>query len=182
MARRSTGRTATIWKRTIKVYVPELEDVQAWTRRAQKAGKSLSEYILELAERGREERFPTREQERIQELEHRVESLQSRVQELSEELRWKTGYLRSLDAENRQLRASSRPRLRPGRSRIRPQVVRLLKERGSIQERDLFRQLGLPPDSQEAVEVTNQLELLERGGAVERTGNGWRLLLQEASP
>ena len=44
------GKTETIKDRTIYVYLPSLEMVEDWKRRAERAGVSISKFIVERVE------------------------------------------------------------------------------------------------------------------------------------
>ena len=50
MPRPSRGKTKTIKQRVIYVYLPSLEMVEDWKRRAERAGVSLSKFVIERVE------------------------------------------------------------------------------------------------------------------------------------
>ncbi|WP_456468062.1 hypothetical protein, partial [Archaeoglobus sp.] len=57
MAKPNRGKTKTIKERAIYVYLPSIEMVEDWKRRAEKAGVSISKFVVERVEDsiGREE-------------------------------------------------------------------------------------------------------------------------------
>jgi hypothetical protein len=46
MVKPDRGKTKTIKERTLYVYLPSLEMAEEWKRRAEKAGESLSKFII----------------------------------------------------------------------------------------------------------------------------------------
>lgn len=177
MPRRNEGKTQTIQKRLVRVYFPTREDVERWNKAAGKA--PTSRFLREMAERGLRqatgsasspwERDPTKA------LERRILALEGQLGETKEQLEvYKQAY-RRVSQEARQLRKRPSFPTRPGRRRFLPGLLPILVERVVVQDRDLFRDLEVAPSSPEAAQLIQDLELLERGGLVERTGNGWRL-------
>ncbi|MEM1556371.1 MAG: hypothetical protein QXY57_03165, partial [Candidatus Bathyarchaeia archaeon] len=47
MPRANRGKTETIKERTVYIYLPSLEMVEDWKRRAERAGVSLSKFVIE---------------------------------------------------------------------------------------------------------------------------------------
>lgn len=182
MPRRNEGKTKTIQKRLIRVYFPTKEDIERWNQAAGRA--PTSRFLREMAERGLRqatgsatslwERDPTKG------LERRISSLESQLGETKEQLDVYRQAYRRVSQEARQLRKRPSSPPRPGRRHFLPGLLPILVERVAVQDRDLFRDLEVGPSSPEAAQLIQDLELLERGGLVERTGNGWRLKAQLA--
>lgn len=182
MGRPYEGKTETINQRSIRVYLPTLEDVQRWKQRAQRAQRKLAPFLLECASRGLQDQPPSRDRERLEDALRHVERLQAELVTMQERHRWDEKLLRLQERELQQLRSrSARPRSR-ARRRIQPKLLRLLREKPSVEDRDLYRALGISRTSPEAARMVQDLEILERGGLVERTGNGWRLLVRDPGP
>lgn len=175
MARRDEGKTATTRKRMVKVYFSSFERLNAWRSRAETLDVSLSRLLLEKADLGMGTASSHKDVDRIQELDRQNATLREKLEKAQERNDQLDRLLKYQDRDLKQLRTSHAPASRPGRKRFRSDLLRLLVERQAVQDRDIYQELGIRPTDPEAVRVTEQLELLERGNVVERTGNGWRL-------
>lgn len=169
------GKTDTIKKRAIYVYLPSLEMVQHWKELASRQDLSVSKFVTEhvensLRQEEGEEGFMSRA-----ELMKKATELESQVGELSRERRM----LRTLVGKlERDLKVqSTRDFLDEefeGTRSFDRELVELLRVGRSLMDDELLEGLGLECDDMEARKtVGKQLESLESYGLVKATSNGW---------
>ena len=176
MVKPDLGKTKTIKERTVYIYLPSLEMAEDWKRRAERAGVSLSRFVIERVEDSvkREEG----EEGYLSRLDL-IERLKRADEEL-ERLRKDNELLRRLvdNLEKELKRYRARPFLVEGFRGIRrfdAKLVRLLKRGGTHSNDEILEHLGISPEDVDLVKAVNQqLELLERYGLIEYTGRGWR--------
>ena len=170
------GKTETIKDRTVYVYLPSLEMVEDWKRRAEKAGVSLSKFIIERVEdsirrEDGEEGYFSRA-----ELIRRLRDAEEELKKLREENRLLRKLVENLDGELKRYRAQ--PFLDEHFEGVRTfdkELIELLKKSGTISEDEILARLGIDPADVELVKaVSRQLEVLERYDLVEFTGKRWR--------
>lgn len=176
MPKPNKGKTETIKDRAIYVYLPSLEMVEDWKRRAEKAGVSVSKFVIERVEDSirreeGEEGYLSRA-----ELVKRLRSAEEELKKLREENRLLKRLVENLDNELKRYRAQ--PFLQEafeGVRRFDRDLVELLRRGGSYTEEEILAHLNIEPSDPELVKaVDRQLEALEAYGLVEYRGRGWR--------
>ena len=176
MHKPNRGKTETIKDRAIYVYLPSLEMVEDWKRRAEKAGVSVSKFVIERVEDSirreeGEEGYLSRA-----ELVKRLRSAEEELKKLREENRLLKRLVENLDNELKRYRAQ--PFLQEafeGVRRFDRDLIELLRRGGSYTEEEILAHLNIEPSDAELVKaVDRQLEALEAYGLVEYRGRGWR--------
>jgi len=176
MPKPNRGKTETIKDRAIYVYLPSLEMVEDWKRRAEKAGVSVSKFVIERVEdsirreEGEEGYFSRAE------LVKRLRSAEEELKRLREENRLLKRLVENLDNELKRYRAQ--PFLQEafeGVRRFDRDLIELLRRGGSYTQEEILAHLNIDPSDVELVKaVDRQLEALEAYGLVEYRGRGWR--------
>jgi predicted RNase H-like nuclease (RuvC/YqgF family) len=150
--------------------------VEDWKRRAEKAGVSVSKFVIERVEDSirreeGEEGYLSRA-----ELVKRLRSAEEELKKLREENRLLKRLAENLDNELKRYRAQ--PFLQEafeGVRRFDRDLVELLRRGGSYTEEEILAHLNIEPSDAELVKaVDRQLEALEAYGLVEYRGRGWR--------
>lgn len=176
MVKPDRGKTETIKDRTIYVYLPSLEMVKDWRKRAERAGVSISRFVIERVEDSirreeGEEGYLSRP-----ELIKRLKRADEELKKLRDENRLLKKLVENLDRELKRYRA--RPFLEEGFEGIRrfdKELIDLLRRGGSYSDEELLANLGIDPSDAELVKaVSKQLEILEAYDLVEYVGRGWR--------
>jgi len=176
MPKPNKGKTETIKDRAIYVYLPSLEMVEDWKRRAEKAGVSVSKFVIERVEDSirreeGEEGYLSRA-----ELVKRLRSAEEELKKLREENRLLKRLVENLDNELKRYRAQ--PFLQEafeGIRRFDRDLIELLRKGGSYTQEEILAHLNIEPSDVELVKaVDKQLEALEAYGLVEYKGRGWR--------
>jgi len=176
MPKPSRGKTGTIKDRTIYVYLPSLGMVEDWKLRAEKAGVSLSKFIIErvldsIRREDGEEGYLSRA-----EIIKRLRNTEEELRKLRDENRLLRKLVENLDNELKRYRAQ--PFLEDrfeGVRRFDRELIELLKRGGIFNEEEILTHLNINPSETELVKaVSRQLEILEEYGLVEFTGRGWR--------
>lgn len=170
------GKTETIKARTVYVYLPSLEMVEDWRRRAEKAGVSLSKFVIERVEdsirrEGGEEGYLSR-----LELIRRLRDAEDELKQLRSENRLLKRLVENLDRELRRYRVQ--PFLEEGFKGVRAfdkELIDMLRQGGTYGEEEILARLGISPADTDLIKaVSKQLEALESYGLVEFTGKGWK--------
>ncbi|MEM2169590.1 MAG: hypothetical protein QXH97_05745 [Candidatus Bathyarchaeia archaeon] len=176
MPRANRGKTETIKERTVYIYLPSLEMVEDWKRRAERAGVSLSKFVIErvldsIRREDGEEGYLSRA-----DLIKRLRNTEEEVKRLREENRLLRKLVENLDNELRRYRAV--PFLEEhfeGVRRFDKELIDLLRGGGVYSDEEILARLNIDPSNADLVKaVSKQLELLEEYGLVEFTGRGWR--------
>jgi len=168
------GKTETIKRRAIYVYLPSEKMAERWKELAKKQGVSISKFVAEHVEnslRQNEEDYRSRDsliaenrelKERLEERERRVRHLEMLVEKLEADLRL----------------YRAQPFLEEeftGVRRYDSRLVELLREPGVHSDEEILSRLGIKPREHEAVKaVFKQLELLQDYGLVIATPRGWQ--------
>jgi len=176
MPRPSRGKTETIKQRVIYVYLPSLEMVEDWKRRAEKAGVSLSKFVIERVEDSiRREEGEEGYLSRL-ELIKRLKRAEEELKQLRSENRLLRRLVENLDKELKRYRA--KPFLDGSFVGVRQfdrDLIELLKSGRTLSDEEILSSLNIDPADTELVKaVSKQLEALEAYGLVEFTGKGWR--------
>lgn len=168
------GKTETIKRRAIYVYLPSLEMAERWKALAEAAGTSISKFVAEHVEnslRLDEEGYRSRgslieENQRLREALREREKQVARLEMLVEKL----------EADLRQYR--SRMFLDEdftGIRRFEKRLVEILREPGVHENDAILSRLGIRPHETEAVKaVSSQLQRLQAYGLVKATPRGWK--------
>lgn len=169
------GKTETIKKRAIYVYLPSQEMAGRWKQLAEKQGTSISKFVAEHVENSlRQEEEPGYKSR---------SELSKEIQELREDLEVERKRSRRLDLvvdrlESELRRYRAQPFLDEGFEGVRGfnrGLVEVLRTGGVLSNEDLLARLGVDPSEHEAVKATSrQLEILESYGLVGSTPRGWR--------
>jgi predicted RNase H-like nuclease (RuvC/YqgF family) len=176
MPKPNKGKTETIKDRAIYVYLPSLQMVEDWKRRAEKAGVSVSKFVIERVEDSirreeGEEGYLSRA-----ELVKRLRSAEEELKKLREENRLLKRLAENLDNELKRYRAQ--PFLQEafeGIRRFDRDLIELLRKGGSYTQEEILAHLNIEPSDVELVKAMDkQLEALEAYGLVEYKGRGWR--------
>jgi predicted RNase H-like nuclease (RuvC/YqgF family) len=150
--------------------------VDDWRRRAERAGVSVSRFVVERVEDSiRREEGEEGYLSRV-ELVKRLRSAEEELKKLREENRLLKRLVENLDNELKRYRAQ--PFLQEafeGVRRFDRDLVELLRRGGSYTEEEILAHLNIEPSDAELVKaVDRQLEALEAYGMVEYRGRGWR--------
>ena len=176
MPKPNRGKTQTIKERAIYVYLPSQEMVEDWKGRAEKAGISISRFVIERVEDSikheeGEEGYLSR-----LELVKRLKDAEDELKKLREENRMFRMLAENLEKELRRYRA--KPFLEEGFEGVRrfdKELVDILRGGGSYGDEEILAHLSIDPSDTELVKaVSRQLEALEAYGLVEYVGRGWR--------
>ena len=173
---RKKGKTETIKKRTVYVYLPSVKMVEDWKRRAGKAGVSLSKFVIERVEDSirreeGEEGYLSR-----RDLIERLKRAEDELKSLTRENRLLKKLVENLDNELKRYRAQ--PFLEEafeGVRRFDRDLIELLRKGGSYTQEQILEYLNIDPLDTDLVKaISRQLETLEGYGLVEYRGRGWR--------
>jgi len=176
MPRPSRGKTETIKQRAIYVYLPSLEMVEDWKRRAEKAGVSLSKFVVERVEDSiRREEGEEGYLSRL-ELIKRLKKAEEELKQLRSENKLLRRLVENLDKELKRYRA--KPFLDENYVGIRQfdkDLIELLRSGRTLSDEEILSSLNIDPADTDLVKaVSKQLEALEAYDLVEFTGKGWR--------
>jgi hypothetical protein len=170
------GKTESIKQRSIYVYLPSLEMVDDWKKRAKKGNVSISQFVIEHVanslrqEEGEDEYKPRATL--LQQLREKDE----KIEKLTRENEILKLALERVENELRRYRAE--PFLDESFKGIRrydKRLVDLLKKGDAIDSDHLLRLLRIDPRDTPLVKaVAKQLENLEVYGVVEKTRRGWK--------
>jgi predicted HicB family RNase H-like nuclease len=153
-----------------------MEMVEDWKRRAEKAGVSLSKFVIERVEESirreeGEEGYLSRA-----ELIKRLRDAEEELKKLRNENRLLKKLTENLDNELKRYRAQ--PFLEEafeGVRRFDKDLIELLKKGGSYTQEQILAHLNIDPSDVKLVKaVDKQLETLEAYGLVEYKGRGWK--------
>jgi predicted transcriptional regulator len=150
--------------------------VEDWRRRAERAGVSLSRFVIERVEDSirreeGEEGYLSR-----QELISRLREAEEKLKELSSENRMMRRLAENLDRELRRYRAKPFAAERfEGVREFDRDLIRLLQRGAPVSEEEILRELGVDPSDTKLVKAVNrQLEALEAYGLVSYGRRGWK--------
>jgi hypothetical protein len=169
------GKTDTIKKRAVYLYLPSIESKRRWVERADKQGISLSKFVYEHVENSLLQEEDSDYISR-KDLFNENKSLRESLSELSREKR-----VLSL-ANDRLERELRRYRSMPfvdnefvGVRTYQKELVELLKEGGSFTSAEILSRLGIEVTEQDTVKsISKQLENLEDYGLLSSSSLGWR--------
>lgn len=169
------GRTETIKDRAIYVYLPSVEMVEDWKRRAERQGTSLSKFVREHVENSLRQEEEPGYRSRGQLLKE-LRELKEKLAEERKKTRRLDLVVEKLEKELRRYRA--KPFLEEnfaGIRRFQKELVDNLREGGVLSGEELLTRLGIKRSEHEAVKgISKQLQILESYGLVESSPRGWR--------
>ena len=176
MPKPNRGKTETIKKRSIYVYLPSEKMTRDWKGRAKKAGVSTSKFVIDRVEdsiyREEGEAGYQSRLELIKELSISEEELKN----LRKENRLLKKLVETLDAELKRHRA--KPFLEKdfrGVRKLDRELIEILKEGGSYSGDEILARLSIDSSDTSLVKaVDKQLEILENYNLVEYVGRGWK--------
>jgi len=176
MPRPNKGKTETIKERAVYVYLPSLEMVGDWKRKAEKAGVSVSKFVVERVEDSiRREEGEEGYIGRV-ELIKRLRDAEEELKKLRDENRLLKKLVENLDNELRRYRAQ--PFIEEsfeGIRRFDKDLIELLRKGGSYTQEQILDHLNVNPSDSDLVKaVSKQLEALEGYGLLEYKGRGWK--------
>jgi len=168
------SKTDTIKERSIYVYLPSVDMVRNWKKKAKKAGISISKFVIENVEnciRESDEDFSPRSDllEKVKKLEEENSELRKRNKILDKAID-------NLESELRHYR--TRPFLEndfSGFRKYEKDLIELFKSRKKVTSYELLDALGIDPKDSDVVKAINrQLENLGGYGLIEVIVGGWR--------
>jgi predicted RNase H-like nuclease (RuvC/YqgF family) len=152
-----------------------MEMVEDWKHRAEKAGVSLSKFVIERVEGSirreeGEESYLSRA-----ELIKRLREAEEELKKLRNENRLLKKLAENLDNELKRYRAQ--PFLEEafeGVRRFDKDLIELLRKGGAYTQEQILAHLNIDSDSELVKAINKQLETLETYGLVEYRGRGWK--------
>jgi predicted transcriptional regulator len=176
MPRTNRGKTETVKQRAIYVYPPSLKITEDWKNRAEKAGTSISKFVIERVEDSiRREEGEESYLNRL-ELIKRLDKAEEELKKLRSDNRLLKKLVDNLDNELKRYRA--KPFLKEdfqGIRRFEQELIDLLRKGDSYTGEAILANLNVNPSDTDLVKaVNNQLEILENYGLVEYVGRGWK--------
>ena len=172
---RFLGRTDTIKKRTLYIYVPSEKQKEKWEKLAERSGTSLSKFVIESVENSLGERDDVDFKPR----QNLIKDLHETKEELKK-LRTEKDRLESLlDRQETDLRKYRAMLFLNGEvTGIRQYdktLVETLRNNKNLTHEEILDTLGIQPNEHEAIRATSdQLNALAGYGLVESTPRGWR--------
>jgi hypothetical protein len=176
MPKPNKGKTETIKDRAIYVYLPSLEMAEDWKQRAEKAGESVSKFVIERVE----DSFRREEGEEgylsRAEMVRRLREAEEELKQLRSENRLLKKLAENLDNELKRYRAQ--PFIEEGFEGVRRfdrDLIGLLRTGGSYTEEQILSHLNIDPSDSDLVKaVSGQLEALEAYDLLEYKGRSWK--------
>jgi len=169
------GKTETIKKRAIYVYLPSIEQKKSWEEHAKKQGTSISKFVIEHVEDSMRQEEDSSYVARG-ELWKQVRELKEQLDKAVKEKRVLEIAFDRLEEELRRYRAQ--PFLEDnftGVRRYQTELIDVLKNSVVIRSDEILHQLSIDPKENEAVKaISKQLENLESYGLIRSTQRGWR--------
>ena len=156
------------------IYPPSREKIEEWRAASKQFGTSLSNYIIEMVERGRrsDEGAPRAE------LSKELSEIKAENRKLREELKLKSLLIERQETELYKLRFESFGNTEEtGTRAMDAELVQLLRKGDTLSGHEILKELNIDPRDSEAVKlVQNQLQTLQRYGLAKETEKGWRWL------
>jgi len=176
MPKPNKGKTKTIKKRAIYVYLPSESMAENWKNKADKTGTSISKFVIDKVEDSiRQEQGEEGYLNRL-DLINKLSKQEEELKKLRKDNRLQEKLIDNLDNELKKFRAQ--PFLDESFRGVRSynkELINLLKVGGSITGEELLFKLNIEPSQTELIKSINkQLEMLENYGLVEYVGRGWK--------
>ncbi len=175
MPKPNKGKTKTIKKRAIYVYLPSETMADNWKNKADQAGTSISKFVIDKVEDSIQQDQEEGYLNRI-DLISKLNKQEEEIKELRQDNRLLKKLAENLDNEAKLFRAQ--PFLDESFSGVRSynkELIEILKEGGSITGEELLIKLNIESSQTDLIKAINkQLEMLENYGLVEYVGRGWK--------
>jgi len=176
MPKPNKGKTKTIKKRAIYVYLPSEPMAENWKNKADHAGTSISKFVIDKVEDSiRQEEGEEGYLNRL-DLINNLSKQEEELKKLRKDNRLQEKLIDNLDNELKKFRAQ--PFLDESFRGVRSynkELINLLKVGGNITGEELLFKLNIEPSQTELIKSINkQLEMLENYGLVEYVGRGWK--------
>jgi hypothetical protein len=176
MPKPNKGKTKTIKKRAIYVYLPSQKMAEDWKNRADKAGTSISKFVIDKVEDSINKEASDDGYLNRLDLIKKLGDAEEELKQLRKDNRLQKKLVDNLDNELKRYRA--KPFLEEGFRGTRQfdkELIDLLKEGGSYTPDDILAHLNINPRDTDLVKAVNrQLEALERYGLLQYVGRGWK--------
>jgi hypothetical protein len=170
------GKTETIKKRAIYVYLPSIGMVEDWKSRAERENVSISKFVIERVEDSIQKEVKDESYLSRLQLIERLSSLEEELKEFRQENRLLKKLVDNLDGELRRYRV--KPFIDKGFTGVRSfdrELISILKRGGTVNEDDLLEKIGIDRSDIDLVKAVNrQLEALENYDLIVFTSKGWR--------
>jgi predicted nuclease with TOPRIM domain len=175
MVKPNKGKTETIKKRAIYVYLPSQKMAEDWKNKADKSGNSISKFVIDRVEdsirKEKQEDYLSR-----LELIKKLNAADEELKQLRNDNRLLKKLVDNLDTELKKYRA--KPFLDEdfkGVRRFDKELIDLLKQGGSLSGDEILTNLNISSSDTDLVKAVNkQLELLENYSLVQYVGRGWK--------
>jgi len=176
MPKPNKGKTETIKKRAIYVYLPSLKMVEDWKDRAENADTSISKFVIDRVEDSiRKEEGEESYLNRL-ELIKRLSTAEEELKHLRKDNRLQKKLVDNLDNELKRHR--TKPFLDENFEGMRgfdKELIDLLRKGDTYTGDAILAHLNVDPSDTDLVKAVNkQLEILEKYGLVEYLGRGWK--------
>jgi len=169
------GRTETIKRRLVYVYLPSVDQKERWEEHAGKQRVSISKFVAEHVENSLRQEEDSSYKSRG-ELWKAVKELREQLDKTTREKRVLEIAIERLEEELRRYRAQ--PFLEEnfvGIRRYQRELITILREGRFVSSNEILSRLGIRPSEKEAVKAVNkQLENLEGYDLVRSSPKGWR--------
>lgn len=169
------GRTETIKRRVVYVYLPSVDQKERWEEYAGKQRVSISKFVAEHVENSLRQEEDSSYKSRG-ELWKAVKELRGQLDKTTREKRVLEIAIERLEEELRRYRAQ--PFLEEnfvGVRRYQRELITILRDGRFVSSNEILSRLGIRPSEKEAVKAVNkQLENLEGYGLVRSSPKGWR--------
>jgi hypothetical protein len=176
MTKPNKGKTKTIKKRAIYVYLPTQKMAQDWKNKADKSGNSISKFVIDRVEDSLRKEAGEQGYHNRLELIKKLGKAEEELNQLRKDNRLIKKLVDNLDNELKGHRA--KPFLEEdfrGVRRFDKELIELFKEGGSFSGEEILSHLGIKSSNIDLVKAVNkQLSVLESYGLVEYVGRGWK--------
>lgn len=169
------GKTETIKRRAVYVYLPAEEMAERWKQRAKRSHSSISKFVVERVEDSLRKEGDEDQPKRI-ELIKQLKELKVENEKLGRDNEILRKAYERLDSEVKRYRA--KPFLVEGFKGVRKydrKLVELLRRGRVVSSDEILEELGIDHSETDLVKaVSRQLENLEAYGLVKATARGWQ--------
>jgi len=176
MTKPNKGKTKTIKKRAIYVYLPTQKMAEDWKNKADKAGTSISKFVIDKVEDSIKKEEGNQGYLNRLELIKKLNKNEEELKQLRKDNRLLKQLVDNLDTEVKRHRA--KPFLEDnfkGTRRFDQELLELLREGRSFSGEEILSRLGIKSSNIDLVKgVNKQLSILETYGLVEYVGRGWK--------
>ena len=176
MVKPNKGKTKTIKKRAIYVYLPSQKMVEDWKNQATKAKTSISKFVIDRVEDSIQKEKGENNYNNRLEIIKKLSNAEEELKKLKKENRRLNSLVDNLEIELKRHRAE--PFLEKdfkGTRRFDKELISFLKNGGSFSGDEILDHLNINSNNTDLIKaVNNQLSILETYGLVEYVGRGWK--------